>query len=54
MKKKTRFVGVRMTPELYSLIIAEAKSRNLPVSWWLRSLLNQYLKKDGMENVKLP
>ena len=46
MIKKSRIIGFRVTKEMYSRIEGEAKSFNLPVSWWLRGLVHDYLKKE--------
>ncbi len=50
MNKKTKIIGFRTTKELFTLISEEARSTNIPVSWWLRGLVVDYLKK---RNVKL-
>ena len=47
MNKKSRIIGFRVTKEMYSLIEGEAKSFNLPVSWWLRGLVIDSLKQNG-------
>ena len=54
MNKKSRIVGFRTTRELYSRIAGEAQSRNIPVSWFLRSLLTEYLKKEDISKVVIP
>jgi len=46
MKKLSRIVGFRVSKELYSRIEGEAKAFNLPVSWWLRGLVIDYLRKE--------
>ncbi len=46
MNKKVRIIGFRVTEEMYSRIEGEAKSFNLPVSWWLRGLVIDSLKKE--------
>jgi len=54
MNKKSKIIGFRTTQQLYALISAEAKSRNIPVSWWLRILVKEYLAKGGIDRVNMP
>jgi hypothetical protein len=52
--KKTHIMGIRLTPEKYAQIKAQADRRNLPVSWWVRTLLQEYLERGQIGGVRLP
>lgn len=52
--KKSKIIGFRTTRELYSQIAGEAQSRHIPVSWWLRSLVVEYLKQNDIKKVYMP
>jgi len=52
--KKTHHMGIRLTPEKFVQIKVLAESRNLPVSWFVRTLLQEYLEKGHAGGVRLP
>jgi predicted DNA-binding protein len=52
--KKTHIMGIRLTPEKYAQIKALADRRNLPVSWWVRAVLLEYLERGHVNGVRLP
>lgn len=47
MIKKSRIIGFRVTKEMYSLIEEESKAFNMPVSFWLRGLVMEKLKREN-------
>jgi len=52
--KKTHHMGIRMTTDKFAMIKALSDRNNLPVSWFIRSLLNEYLEKGHASGVRLP
>ena len=52
--KKTHIMGIRLAPEIFAQIKAQAARHNLPVSWWVRILLNEILEKGQVSGVRLP
>jgi hypothetical protein len=53
MRKKSIVIGARVSDELYNHIKHLAAQNNLPISWWLRTLINQYLKHGLAKGIKL-
>lgn len=53
--KKTYHLGVRLTPEKIAIIKERASRFNLPVSWWIRMLINQVLEQEQeIKTIRLP
>ena len=47
-------MGVRVTPEKFAVIKAQADRFNLPVSWWVMAVLNQVLEQKQVNEIRLP
>jgi hypothetical protein len=52
MRKKSIVIGARVSDELYNYVKQRAAMNNLPISWWLRTLINEYLKHGLANGIK--
>ncbi len=53
MRNKSIVIGARVSDELYNHIKELASRNNLPISWWLRALIREYLKHGLANGVRL-
>jgi len=52
--KKSIHLGVRISPQTYELIKSECAKNRLPVSWFVRILLNKALEQGQVNNIRIP
>ena len=54
MNRKSVVLSFRVPQDKFDMIMDLADRRNLPISWWLRTLVYQYLEKGSIDRVNLP
>lgn len=54
MNNKSIVLSFRVSEDKYSMITELADRYNLPISWWVRALVYEYLEKGIVGGIKLP
>lgn len=54
MNNKSIVLSFRVSEDKFDMIMDLADRHNLPISWWLRTLVYGYLEKGSMDRVNLP